>query len=104
MREAKKALYEQVAIPFIDEWCEDLVSYLGLTGQIQAKVNTDNIDLLQDDPYAVAQNMANIGAFTTNEIREAAGWEAIPDSWADEVRLPLGLQLGDQPTDFSEEE
>jgi HK97 family phage portal protein len=103
MREAKKALYEQVAIPFLDEWCEDLVSYLGLTGQIQVKVNTDNIDLLQDDPYSVAQNMANIGAFTTNEIREAAGWERIEEGWADEVRLPLGLQLGDQPTDFNEE-
>ena len=103
MREAKKALYEQVAIPFIDEWCEDLVSYLGLSQQIQVKVNTDNIDLLQDDPYSVAENMARIGAFTTNEIREAAGWERIEEGWADEVRLPLGLQLGDQPMDFNEE-
>lgn len=103
MKEAKRALYEQVAVPFIDEWCEDLISHLGLTGQVQVKVNTDNIDLLQDDPYAVADNLAKIGAFTTNEIREAAGWERIEEGWADEVRLPLGIQLGNEPTDFSEE-
>ena len=103
MREAKKALYEQIAIPFIDEWCEDLVSYLGLSQEVRVRVNTDNIDLLQDDPYSVAENMSRIGAFTTNEIREAAGWERVEEGWADEVRLPLGLQLGDQPTDFNEE-
>ena len=103
MLQAKRALFEQVAIPFIEEWCEDLVSYLGLAGQVAVKVNTDNIDILQDDPYSVAKSMAEIGAFTTNEIREAAGWERIEDGWADEVRLPLGLQIGNEPTDFSEE-
>ena len=80
-----------------------MVSYLGLAGQVAIKVNTDNIDILQDDPYSVAKSMAEIGAFTTNEIREAAGWERIEDGWADEVRLPLGLQIGNEPTDFSEE-
>jgi hypothetical protein len=47
-------------------------------------------------------NMAKIGAFTTNEIRETAGWPAIAEPWADEVRLPLGVQIGNEPQDFSE--
>ena len=102
MKEAKKALYESVAIPFIEEWGEDFISYLKLSDKYEIRVNTDKIDILQADPYAVAQNMATIGAFTTNEIRETAGWPAVADAWADEVRLPLGVQLGNEPQDFSE--
>ena len=102
MKEAKRALYESVAVPFIEEWGEDFLSYLKLAGQYEIRVNTDKVDVLQDDPYAAADNMAKIGAFTTNEIRETAGWPAIAEPWADEVRLPLGVQLGEQPTDFSE--
>lgn len=102
MKEAKKALYESVAIPFIEEWCEDFINYLGLAGQYTLKVNVDKIDVLQRDPYAAADNMAKIGAFTTNEIRETAGWERIPEPWADEVRIPLGVQIGANPEDFSE--
>lgn len=101
-KEAKKALYESAAIPFLEEWGEDFLSYLKLSGKYELKVNTDKIDVLQEDPYAVGENMAKIGAFTTNEIREACGWERIADSWADEVRLPLGVQLGGDPTDFGE--
>ena len=101
-KEAKKALYESAAIPFLEEWGEDFLSYLKLSGKYELKVNTDKIDVLQEDPYSVGENMAKIGAFTTNEIREACGWERIADSWADEVRLPLGVQLGGDPTDFGE--
>lgn len=102
MKEAKRALYESVAVPFIEEWGEDFLSYLKLAGQYEIRVNTDKVDVLQDDPYAAADNMAKIGAFTTNEIRETAGWPAIAEPWADEVRLPLGVQIGNEPQDFSE--
>lgn len=101
-KEAKKALYESAAIPFLEEWGEDFLSYLKLSDKYELRVNTDKIDVLQEDPYAVGENMAKIGAFTTNEIREACGWERIPDAWADEVRLPLGVQLGGDPEDFTE--
>ena len=103
MKEAKKSLYESTAIPFVEEWGEDLVSYLKMTDKIAVRVNTDKIDILQADPYAAAENMAKIGAFTTNEIRDTAGWEPIAEPWADEVRLPLAIQLGNQPADWSEE-
>ena len=102
-KEAKKALYESAAIPFLEEWGEDFLSYLKLTDKYELRVNVDKIDVLQADPYAVGKNLAEIGAFSTNEIREACGWERIKDSWADEIRLPLGVQLGGDPTDFSEE-
>ena len=102
-KEAKKALYESAAIPFLEEWGEDFLSYLKLSDRYELRVNVDKIDVLQDDPYAVGENMAKIGAFTTNEIRESCGWEAISDPWANEIRLPLGIQLGGDPVDFSEE-
>ena len=102
-KEAKKTLYESCAIPFLEEWGEDLLSFLGLSDQFELKVNTDKIDVLQEDPYSVGKSMAEIGAFTTNEIREAAGWGRIEESWADEVRLPMAVQLGAEPMDFSEE-
>lgn len=102
MKESKKALYESVAVPYLNEWGEDFLSYLRLTDRYELRVNTDKIDILQEDPYAVAENLAKIGAYTTNEIREASGWGRIEESWADEVRLPLGIQLGNEPLDFSE--
>lgn len=102
-KEAKKALYESVAIPFLEEWGEDLLSFLRLTDRYELRVNTDKIDVLHEDPYTVGENLAKIGAFTTNEIREATGWGRIEEPWADEVRLPLGIQLGNDPVDFSEE-
>ena len=101
-KEAKKALYESAAIPFLEEWGEDFLSYLKLSGKYELRVNVDKIDVLQEDPYAAGKNMAEIGAFSTNEIREACGWGPIADPWANEVRLPLGVQLGGDPTDFSE--
>lgn len=102
LKEAKKSLYQQVVIPFLEEWGEDFLSYLKMTDRYELRVNTDKIDILQADPYAAAQNMANIGAFSTNEIRETAGWEKVAEPWADEVRLPLGIQLGNEPFDMSE--
>jgi len=102
LNEAKKSLYQQVVIPFLEEWGEDYLSYLKLSDRYELRVNTDKIDILQADPYAAAQSMAQIGAFSTNEIRETAGWERIADPWADEVRLPLAIQLGNEPTDFGE--
>ena len=102
LKEAKKSLYQQVIIPFLEEWGEDYLSYLRLSDRYEIRVNTDKIDILQADPYAVAKSMGEIGAFTTNEIRETAGWDAIAEPWADQVRLPLGIQLGNEPMDFSE--
>lgn len=104
VREAKKAVYTQNAIPLLNEFGADLLSYCGLSQEFDLIVNTDKIEVLQADPYSVAKDMATIGAFTTNEIRTAVGWEPRTESWANEVRIPLGVSLGNEPTDISEVE
>lgn len=102
-KEAKKSIYEQAAIPMLHEFGADLLNYAGLSMDYELRVNTDKIDALQSDPYQVAKDMAQVGAFTTNEIREQLGWEARPEAWANEVRVPLGVSFGAEPIDFSEE-
>lgn len=102
-REAKKQVYEQIAIPFVNKWAEALLSWLGLSKDYRLVVNTDNIDILHDNPYDVAQKMNAVGAFSTNEIREASGWERRDESWCDEVRVPMGVMLGAEPVDINEE-
>lgn len=102
-REAKRAIYEQNAIPMLHEFGADLLAYAGLTDKYELRVNSDKVDVLQDDPYAVAKDMAQVGVFTTNEIRQTMGWEPRPEAWADEVRVPLGVSFGAEPSDFSEE-
>jgi len=101
-KEAKKTIYEQVAIPMLHEFGADLLNYLGLAREYSLKVNTDRIDVLQDNGYDVAIKMNQCGAFSTNEIRESAGWEPRNESWANEVRLPMGVQIGNDPIDINE--
>ena len=101
-REAKKQLYEQNAIPFVNKWCRSLLNYAKLGTDYELKVNTDDIDILHDNPYDVAVKMNQVQAFSTNEIREAMGYEPIAEPWGDEIRLGLGTQIGNEPTDISE--
>lgn len=100
--EAKKQVYDQTAIPFAEKWAEALLNYLNLSDKYELVVNRDRIELFNDNPYSIANSMNTCGAFTTNEIREAAGWERLPDKWADEVRLPFSVQIGNEPVDISE--
>lgn len=102
-KEAKKSIYEQAAIPMLHEFGADLLNYAGLALEYELRVNTDKIDALQSDPYQVAKDMAQVGAFTTNEIRETLGWQPRPEAWANEVRVPLGVSFGAEPIDFNEE-
>ena len=102
-REAKRQVYEQIAIPFVNKWAEALLSWLGMSKEYQLTVNTDCIDVLHADPYDVATKMNAAGAFTTNEIREAMGWERRDEKWCDEIRVPLGLTFGNEPVDIDEE-
>lgn len=94
-KEAKKSLYEQNAIPLAEEFANDVLKHFGLDDALVFKVNTDKIDILQDNPYDIIVKMNQAGAFTTNEIRETAGWERIEKSEMDEVRLPMGINVGE---------
>lgn len=92
-KEAKKSLYEANAIPLANEFARDLLSFLGLDAEYRLTVNTDRVDVLQDDPKDVLQNLALMGA-TLNEKREAYGYERIEEEWADKPMISMGTVLG----------
>lgn len=101
-KEAKKTIYEQQAIPMAEEFANDILKHFDYDADFEFKVNTDKIDILHADPYDIIVKMNQSGAFTTNEIRETAGWERIDKPEMDEVRIPMNLNIGDD-YDISEE-
>lgn len=95
-KEAKKAVYEQMAIPMANEFAEDLIHFLRLDEQgYELKVNTDYIDVLKDNPGDVLVNLDKMHA-TLNEMREAYGYDRIEEPWADQPILPMGIQFGNE--------
>ena len=103
-KEAKKALYENNAIPLANEFAADLLSFLGLDGEFTLTVNADRIDVLKEDAADVLDNLGKMHA-TLNELREANGYDPRPEPWADQPMLPLGIQFGGESiTDINESE
>ena len=99
-KEAKKTIYEQNAIPMANEFAEDLIHYLGLDKEgYRLTVNTDKIDVLQDKPGDILDNLAKMHA-TLNEMREAYGYDRIEEDWADKPLLPLGVSFGNEYGDI----
>lgn len=95
-KEAKKTIYEQMAIPMANEFAEDLIHFLKLDEEgYELKVNTDFIDVLKDDTGEVLDNLTKMHA-TLNEMREAYGYEPIEEDWANQPILPMGIQLGNE--------
>lgn len=92
-KEAKKALYENNAIPLANEFAADLLSHLKLDDQYTLTVNTDRIDVLKDDASDVLDNLSKMHA-TLNEMRDAYGYEPRPEPWADQPILPMGVMFG----------
>lgn len=104
-KEAKKALYESAAIPLINIFCSDFINFIQRGNKknngIQLKINTDKIDALQSSTTEVLNNLTLMGA-TLNEKREAMGYEAINEPYADEPMLSLGVQFGNSTYDIDE--
>jgi hypothetical protein len=95
-KEAKKAIYEQNAIPLANELAEDLLNYTGLSRDgYRLTVNTDKIDVLQDNPTDVLENLTKMHA-TLNEMREAYGYDRIKEPYADQPILQMGVQFGNE--------
>jgi len=109
-KEAKKALYESAALPRIRVFCEDFMDYLRRNAKAfrlsdkeqryHLEVNTDMIDVLQDDPKDVLQNL-NLMHASLNELREAYGYDRLdgaenPGGIYDKPMLPLGTMFGDE--------
>ena len=101
-KEAKKAIFEQAAIPMANEFAEDLLHYLKLDIQgYELKVNTDLIDVLKEDSGEVLDNLSKMHA-SLNEMREAYGYERIEEDYADQPMIPMGVQFGNESYDIEE--
>ena len=94
-KEAKKALYENNAIPLANEFAADLLSHFRLDDQYTLMVNTDRVDVLKEDSADVLDNLGKMHA-TLNEMREAYGYEPRPEPWANQPILPLGVMFGNE--------
>lgn len=104
-REARKAEYESIAIPMVEEFCNDLMLYCNKyfkdTQNLKFIVNRDKIDVLKTSPTEVLTNLGLMGA-SLNEKREAYGYEPINAPYANEPMLPLGIQFGGNVYDINE--
>ena len=95
-KEAKKTIYEQNAIPMANEFAEDLLHFLGMDKEgYELKVNTDKIDVLQDKPGDILDNLTKMHA-TLNEMREAYGYDRFEENWADQPILSMGTMFGNE--------
>ena len=103
-KEAKKTIYEQNAIPMVNEFAEGLLHHCGLDKEgYRLMVNTDKIDVLQDDPKDVLENLTRMHA-TLNELREAYGYDAIDEDYANQPMLQMGTVFGNEEAyDINEE-
>ena len=102
-KEAKRTVYESIAIPMAHEFAEDLLHYLKLDTEFELKVNTDRVEVLKDSSTEVLTNLEKMHA-TLNEMREANGYEPINEPYADKPILPMGVQFGNEAGfDISEE-
>jgi len=100
-KEAKKTIFEQCAIPLVNEFAEDLLRYLKLDKDFELKVNTEEIDVLKAKASDVLDNIAKMHG-TINELREANGYEPLDDPDADKPIVPMGVTFGFDAYDISE--
>lgn len=100
-KEAKKSLYENNAIPLANEFAADLLNHFGLSGEFTLRVNTDKIQVLQDDPSDILDNLNKMHA-TLNEMREAYGYDPRPEPWANVPIMGMGTMFGNETFDIEE--
>lgn len=103
-KEAKKALFENNAIPLANEFAADLLAHFGLDTEFALTVNTDKIDVLKADAADVLDNVAKMHG-TLNELREANGYDPIDEDYANQPMLPLSVMFGNEGvSDINESE
>ncbi len=102
-KEAKKAIYEQQAIPLAEEFAADLLSYLKLEDEFELVVNRDEIPALQEKPTEALDRISKMHG-SLNELRTANGFDRIEEPYADEPMIPLGIQFGNETYDINENE
>lgn len=102
-KEAKKTIYEQLAIPMCNEFAEDFIHYLGLSDQFELAVDTDKIEVLKKNRGETLEDLTKMHA-SLNELREANNYEPIDEDYANKPILPIGVQFGNEASDFDIDE
>ena len=103
MKEAKKAIYEQQAIPLAEEFGADLCAYIGLDKDgWELVVDKDRIVVLQDGPADALDRITKMHG-SLNELRTANGFDKINEAYADQPMLPMGVMFGPEVYDINEE-
>ena len=100
-KEAKKALYENNAIPMANEFAADLLNHFDLAKDFTLTVNADKVDVLKDDAADVLDNLTKMHA-TLNEMREAYGYEPIEEDWANKPIFGMATMFGAEQFDLQE--
>lgn len=96
-QEARKALYQETAIPLM-KWIRDELN-VWLTPKygdqsLFLDINTDDIDVLQEDREKAWERVGKAvdrGILDRNEARDALGYERKPDKEMDTIYLPFSL-------------
>lgn len=106
-REARKAEYESIAIPLVEDFLNDFMLYCGRhfkeVAGLKFIINRDKIDVLKTSPTEILTNLGLMHA-SLNEKREAYGYAPINKPYANEPMLPLGVQFGEAVYDINENE
>jgi phage portal protein BeeE len=103
-REAKKALWLDAIKPSLDAYLDKLSRWMAPKfkedGQY-LQADYSEIDVLQTDTASMVAWMIMSKSFTKNEIREAAGFETLPDPAMDLIYENAGMvplsELGMMP-------
>lgn len=104
-REARKAEYESIAIPLLEDFLNDFMLYCNRqykdTNGLKFIVNRDKIDVLKASPTETLSNLRLMCA-SINEMRTSQGYEPLAGKEYDEPMLPVGVQFGAMTYDINE--
>lgn len=91
--QARQALYEDVAIPDMRDLVAELNGFLSYLYKDRPVItfSIDNIPALSSKRAATWLSMTNATWLTTNEKREATGYDEVDIPEADEILIPAGL-------------
>ena len=94
-KEAERALWANAICPSLDAYLEGLTNLLApnFPGEEETFLKADysGIEALQHNMVELVGWMVQSQAFSRNEIREAAGYEMLPEPMMDEVFISAGL-------------
>lgn len=99
-KEAKKATYEQAAIPLVNLYLEDIqksfakIDVSFKSGKLKFILNTDKVEILRDNINDMINAYTSANA-SINEKRDLLGLSRIEEDYADKPIVNLGVTFGD---------